>query len=217
MKYSLAIFDMDGTILNTLIDITNAINYSLEKNGFPKRSIDEVKFMVGNGTYRLVQLAVPENSSKEDVEAVYNTCVPYYQAHSADSTCIYPGIVEMLQTLRAAGCKTAVVSNKPDAAVKKLAEEYFTGLFDVAIGEDERNGRKKKPSPDEVNCALEELELSREEAVYIGDSDVDVATARNSKMDLIAVDWGYRDRSFLEDIGAEVIVSNPNMICDIIL
>lgn len=216
MKYKLAIFDMDGTILNTLDDLTDAVNYALTYHDLPTHTIDEVRFFVGNGIHRLIELAVPENSSAELIEAVYQSFVPYYQEHSHDKTAPYEGIKETIKKLREAGCLTAVVSNKVDAAVQILANEFFPNLFDIAIGE--REGIKRKPAPDEVNIALKALCVSRNDAVYIGDSDVDMATANNSQMDLIAVDWGFRSRDFLIKAGASTIVSAPeeilNIICD---
>lgn len=217
MRYELAIFDMDGTILDTLEDITAALNYALSECGFPNRSLEEVRHMVGNGLKVLVKRAVPDGTSDADILKVYNVCAPYYHEHAAEKTGAYPGIIELLKTIRDAGCKTAVVSNKPDAAVKELAKEYFPGLFDIAIGEDEKNGRRSKPASDEVDIVLNTLHYHKSQAVYIGDSEVDVDTAKNSEIDIIAVDWGFRDRSFLEEKGVQTIVSRPYEIEKIIL
>jgi len=215
MKYELAIFDMDGTILNTLEDLKDAINHALVECGYPERSLEEVRQFVGNGTRRLVDLAVPEGTSKEDKEKVYQTYIPYYEAHADAKTDVYPGIRELLKNLKEQGCMTAVVSNKPDAAVKNLTEAYFHGLFDMAVGENEAGGIKRKPAPDEVDCVLHKLNISNSKAVYIGDSDVDVATARASGLQLIAVDWGFRSRSFLEELQVDTIVSTPHEIEEI--
>lgn len=206
MKYKLVVFDMDGTILNTLTDLTNSINYALNKYGYPLHTEHEVRQYVGNGLYKTTMRAMPSGSSEEETQKVFDEFANHYAVHSKDSTKPYPGIVELLHELKALGYKTAVVSNKADAAVVQLSEEFFPGLFDVSIGE--REGVAKKPAPDEVNLALNKLNMSSTDAVYIGDSDVDMETAYNSKLDLIAVDWGFKDRSFLEERGAQIIVSS---------
>jgi len=217
MKYKLAIFDMDGTILNTIEDLCDATNYTLSLYGMPTHTIDEVKFFVGNGILTLLSRAVPKGTDEETVKKLYETFLPYYQKHCQDKTKPYDGIVELIQILKAAGCKTAVVSNKTDIAVKELANTYFPNLFDIAIGENEAAGIAKKPAPDEVDLALNALGIDRKDSVYIGDSNVDVETAKNSMMDLIAVDWGFRSHSFLVEMGVSTIVSTPTEILNIIL
>lgn len=215
MKYRLAIFDLDGTLLNTLTDLAGSVNHALEKNGLPLRSIDEVRNFVGNGIRKLIDRAVPENTAVETADKVFSDFKEHYTIHSADSTAPYEGITELLRVLRKDGCLTAVVSNKADFAVKELCKQYFIGLIDVAIGE--RSGVPRKPSPESVYEVLEALGVSQREAVYIGDSDVDVMTAKNAGLDLIAVDWGFRERELLQKSGAETIVSLPSEIADIIL
>ena len=215
MKYKLAIFDMDGTILDTLEDLTDAVNHTLIICGYPTRSIDEVRNFVGNGIAKLIERAVPDGCSASEIDKAYKLFLPFYQEHSSIKTKPYAGINALLHALKQAGCKTAVVSNKADPAVKVLAEQYFPGLFDIAVGE--QKGIRRKPAPDEVDIVLDYLNINKKDAVYIGDSDVDVATARASSLDLIAVDWGFRSRSFLEEQNAEIIVSSPSEIEAIIL
>lgn len=207
MKYQLAIFDMDGTILDTLQDLTDSTNAVLRMNGYPARTIDEVRSFVGNGIHRLIELAVPDGSSADVVEKVYADFIPYYQLHCADKTKPYAGIEALIKRLRARGCKTAVVSNKADSAVQELCIQYFDGLFDYAVGE--RAGIAKKPAPDSVNEVLHQLGLETRDAVYIGDSEVDLATARNAGMDCISVAWGFRETDFLKSQGAAAIIQTP--------
>ncbi|MBR4277674.1 MAG: HAD-IA family hydrolase [Lachnospiraceae bacterium] len=214
MSYKLAVFDMDGTILNTLQDITNAINYALRENGYPERTIDEVRFFVGNGLHKLTERAVPATAGGEDIERVFETLIPYYRAHSADTTKPYDGIKELLQRLKEAGVICAVVSNKANAAVGDLVKDYFDGLFDMWLGESPEIA--KKPAPDMTKKVLQTLGFKESEAVYIGDSDVDIMTARNSGLDEILVDWGFRSREFLKEHGAKRIVSSTDEVYKLI-
>lgn len=208
MKYKLAIFDMDGTILNTLDDLADALNFALNKSGFPARTLDEVKSFVGNGIRKLVERGVPANATVEQIDAVFADFSAYYKLHCADKTKAYSGITELIEKLREKGVKTAVVSNKADFAVQDLCKQYFEGLFDVAIGE--KSGIRKKPFPDSVDAVLNELSVSRDDAVYIGDSDVDIKTAENAAMNCISVCWGFRSREFLVKSGASLIVSDAD-------
>lgn len=206
--YKLAIFDMDGTILNTLTDICNSINHCLETNNLPLRTMDEVRSFVGNGLHKLVERAVPENSPSEIVEKVFSELLVYYGEHSKDSTGPYDGISDAIVAIRNKGILTAVVSNKADFAVQKLAAGFFPGLFDMAIGE--KQGFAVKPAPDMVNEILNKLNISANESVYIGDSEVDLQTAANSCMDCIAVSWGFRSVEFLKAQKAECIINSPS-------
>ncbi len=215
MSYKLAVFDMDGTILNTLEDITNAINHALRVNGYPEHTIDEVRFYVGNGLAKLVERALPEGSTEEDRKKVFDSLIPFYLEHSADTTKPYEGITKLLKDLKEAGVKCAVVSNKADPAVQELAVKYFDGLFDISIGESPEI--KKKPAPDMTWKVLDKLGIAKEDAVYIGDSDVDIQTARNSGLDEILVDWGFRSREFLEEHGAKRIVSTTDEVYRLIV
>lgn len=216
-KYKLAVFDMDGTILNTLDDLTDSVNHALRMNGLPLRTRDEVKWFVGNGIRLTVERAVPPDCKKEITEKVFSDFKAYYSKHSADKTCAYPGIEQTLLALKNAGIMRACVSNKSDAVVKQLCEQYFKGLFDVAIGENEEAGIRKKPAPDEVNLVLQTLSVVKEEAIYIGDSDVDILTAVNSKLDMCAVTWGFRDKEFLIEKGAILLADTAEDLQSILL
>lgn len=214
MKYTIAIFDLDGTILNTLEDLADSTNYALKTCGYPERTMDEVRQFVGNGIRKLMERAVPEGTPVEEIDRVHETFTAHYKVHCADKTRPYDGIMELLQNLKKDGCKLAVVSNKADYSVQELCKQYFDGVFDFAVGE--REGIRKKPAPDSVNEVLKTLECSRDRAVYIGDSDVDIQTAANAQMDHIIVEWGFRDIPFLISKGAKVLVEKPEEILEIV-
>ena len=214
MKYDLIIFDMDGTILNTLEDLKNSLNYVLQQAGYQTRTLEEVRTFVGNGIRKTIERALPSDIEEEKVDELFSLFMDYYAIHNTDNTKPYNGVIELLKELKHLGYKTAVVSNKQNSAVKSLCKKFFTGLFDVEIGE--KVNIAKKPEPDEVNEVLKILNIDRTKSIYIGDSEVDIQTAQNSKMKSIIVDWGFRDRKFLYEHGAEVIVSNPSEILYII-
>lgn len=211
----LVVFDMDGTILNTLDDLKDTLNYALGQYHFPARTLEETRAFVGNGIHKLIERAVPEGTDAQTVEKVFDTFLEYYQIHCMDQTRPYPGIVSLLQSLKEAGLLTAVVSNKADAAVQELCERFFPGLFDFAVGEHE--GVQKKPAPDMVQLALRTLGTQASDAVYVGDSDVDLATAKNSGLDSIIVTWGFRDREFLESQGVDVFADTPQKVRELCL
>lgn len=215
MAYKAAIFDMDGTILNTLQDLQNATNYALREHNFPERTYEEVRNFVGNGVQKLIERALPEGSSDETVQTVLASFKTYYKVHSTDTTAPYEGIPEAIKKLREAGIKTAVVSNKPDFGVQDLVKDFFPNLFDAALGE--KAGIAKKPAPDMVNSALDSLAVSKADSVYIGDSDVDFMTAKNSGLSFIGCSWGFKGRSFLEKLGAGTIVDNAEQLVQEIL
>lgn len=215
MKYKAVIFDMDGTILNTLEDLKNATNYSLRQFGMPERSLEEVRMFVGNGIRKLVERAVPAGTPKEKINQVFDVFLEYYEIHSADNTSPYPGILELVEKLKKAGIKTAVSTNKADVPAQELGREYFNGIFDLIVGQ--QDGLKVKPAPDSVNKILSILDIQKKDAIYIGDSDVDVQTAKNSGLDFIGVSWGFRGREFLEKNGAKNIVDNANEILDLVI
>ena len=214
MKYELLIFDMDGTILDTLEDLKNSMNHTLRLHNMPERTLDEIRKFVGNGIRRLIEQAVTSGTSEDKITEIHMDFMKHYEVHCADFTKPYDGIIDLINELRSRGYKTAVVSNKANAAVLDLCDQYFPGLFDLAIGETPDVARK--PAPDMVNLALDHFKISREKAVYIGDSDVDAATARNSNLDLIAVDWGFRSRECLIEQGAKTIVSKPEEILEMV-
>jgi len=212
MGYRLVIFDLDGTILDTLEDLTDAVNYALSKNGQPERSIEEVRRFVGNGIKKLIVRAVQPDTPDEDADKIYDDFMPYYKEHCADKTKPYEGIEELLNELKREGYMTAVVSNKADVAVKKLCEQYFSGLFDYCVGE--RAGILKKPAPDSVNEVINKLSINTSDAVYVGDSDVDLETAENAGIDCISVNWGFRDEQFLREHGAVKIAKCPKQVME---
>lgn len=209
LRYDAVIFDLDGTLLDTLDDLMAATNYALARMGFPTRSRKEVEAFVGNGVAKLMERAAPAGTSRADIARALDIFKPYYALHSKDKTAPYPGIPETLEALRARGCKLAVVSNKFDAAVKTLAQDYFPGLMDMAAGENEAGGVPKKPDPTMVLQTLQALGCAPERAVYVGDSDVDLQTAKNSALPCISVTWGFRDKPFLLEHGASVFADTP--------
>ena len=214
MRYKAIVFDMDGTILDTLDDLAGSVNHSLAVFGYPLRSRDEIRSFLGNGMIRLIHLSVPEGITSEEEEAVLNEHKSYYPLHSSDMTKPYNGIVELLKELKSHGIKTAVVSNKSDSNVKALVDRFFDGLFDVSIGS--REGVARKPAPDMVNMALDLLGVSKDDAVYIGDSEVDLKTAENSFLPMITVTWGFRDKEHLVRNGATVFADTPEQILDLL-
>ncbi|MBR1556089.1 MAG: HAD family hydrolase [Oscillospiraceae bacterium] len=208
------IFDLDGTILDTLEDLFLSTNYALRKSGFPERSKEEVRCFVGNGIRKLIERSVTEQIPENLINEVHQYFTEYYAQHCADNTKPYAGIPEVLQKLRRAGLKTAVVSNKADYAVQTLCADYFPALFDAVAGE--REGIRRKPAPDAVLAVLHDLQIPAEQAIYIGDSDVDIATAENSGIPCISVEWGFRDRAFLIQHGAQKIISVPEELLNLI-
>lgn len=209
-KYDTVIFDLDGTLLNTLEDLADSVNYALRRMGMAERTLEEVRCFVGNGVQRLMELSVPGGFDNPAFEETFAAFKEYYGEHCNDKTRAYDGVVELLRELRDEGYALAIVSNKLDSAVKELSEIYFDGIVKAAIGEKE--GVAKKPAPDTVYAALEELQMPAERAVYVGDSEVDVMTAKNSGLPCISVLWGFRDRKFLEEHGAVTFAETPREV-----
>lgn len=237
MSYKAVIFDMDGTILNTLDDLRVAMNYALEQCGhradWPNST---VRLFFGSAVDAAIRraLAREAGASEEElltigdtqdgsafgvqtaeVERIKAVYMPYYAAHCNDLTGAYAGIPSLIRTLHEHGIRTAVVSNKPDAAVQTLADEVFPGLFDVSIGE--RAGVRRKPAPDMTMQALETLGVTPMEAVYIGDTEIDMQTAENADLPCICVTWGFRSRAFLVAHGAAAIVDRAEEILPLVL
>ena len=206
--YNTFIFDLDGTLLNTLDDLAASVNYALRTHGMPERTLDEVRSFVGNGVRLLMERAIPEGSANPRFEETFATFRAYYMEHSLDTTRPYDGIPEMIHALKQRGCRLAVVSNKFYAATQELIRHFFP-VITVAIGEHEAEGIRKKPAPDTVFEALRQLEVGKEKAVYVGDSDVDLQTAHNSGLPCISVLWGFRDHDFLLAHGATTFISHP--------
>ncbi|MCR5820995.1 MAG: HAD family hydrolase [Bacteroidaceae bacterium] len=213
-KVKAVVFDLDGTLLDTLDDLADATNYALRQNGMPERTVEEVRMFVGNGVKRLIERAVADGTGRDVFERTFADFKAYYIRHCQDKTRLYDGIMEMLHTLHGRGLKLAIVSNKLQAGVDELHELYFKDTVEVAIGE--REGISRKPAPDMVETALKALGVRASEAVYIGDSDVDLATAANSGLPCISVLWGFRDRAFLETHGATTFAESPAEVCAIV-
>ena len=209
-KITTIIFDMDGTVLNTLDDLTDSVNYVFSKFGLPARSRDEYRQFFGNGIGYAMKCAAPEGTPDSLIEEMIPVFKEYYDIHCLDKTGPYDGIIDLMKELRNSGCKMAIVSNKIDSAVKELNERFFSEYVPVAIGE--RPGVNRKPAPDTVFTALAELGSSTDEAVYIGDSEVDLMTAKNSNLPCIAVLWGFRDKEFLIKNGASAFAKTPEDI-----
>lgn len=232
MKYKAAIFDMDGTILDTIRDLAYAIRYSMKAGGHSDEfTEEEVRFFFGSGSLVAFQRAlaceageVPEEylqigDSREylpdEAARLQKIFAEYYPNHCEEHTKAFPGLTEALDELRGAGMRLAVVSNKIDTAVQILAEQYFPGRFDFAIGTNESN--RRKPYPDMLEQALQFMDVSRDEAVYIGDSEVDIQTAANVNMPCISVAWGSRSEEFLREQGAKLIIHDPSELKTVIL
>jgi phosphoglycolate phosphatase len=207
MKYDTLLFDLDGTLFDTLDDLRNSVNHALKSAGFAERSREEIRTFVGNGVRNLMLKAVPEGTSEERFEAVFAEFRAYYALHCRDCSCPYPQIPALLEALKERGCRMAVISNKSDAEVKRLVEEYAHGFFLAAVGD--RPGIPRKPAPDAVLRTMEELGATPERTLYVGDSEVDILTARHAGLDCMAVTWGFRTREELIRAGATALIDSP--------
>ena len=208
--YNTYIFDLDGTLLSSLADLAASCNYALRTNGMPERTLDEVRRFVGNGVKKLMERATPDGLQNPLFDKTLADFRQHYMKHNLDTTCPYEGVMPMLEELQRRGKKVAVVSNKFYAATQELCHHFFGDLVTVAIGE--REDIRKKPAPDTVIEALRQLNATAEESVYIGDSDVDIDTARNAGMPCISVLWGFRDKDFLIEHRATTLVATPQEI-----
>ncbi len=215
MRYKAVVFDLDGTLLYTLEDLYLATNHALAATGLPPRTREEVRRFVGNGYRRLACLASPEGTPDEVQEQVLASFNEHYLAHDQDNTRPYPGILELLGRLSAAGVKAAVVSNKGDAAVQDLVEHYFPGVFEAVAGE--RAGVRRKPAPDTVLAVMERMGVGADETAYVGDSEVDVLTAARVGCEHIIVTWGYRDRDYLRKRGGRVFADTCEELGQLLL
>ena len=214
MNIKAVIWDLDGTLLNTLDDLAASVNAALAMNGMPLRSTEEVRAFVGNGIRRLMVRAVPGGEANPAFDKALEDFTRHYGAHSRDRTRPYDGILEMLDKLSGAGVKHAIVSNKIDFAVKALSRAYFGERMCAAIGDDP--SRARKPAPDSVLAAMREMGVTAQETVYVGDSDVDVLTARNAGVPCVAVLWGFRDEACLRAAGAGRLARTPEELREII-
>ena len=201
------LFDMDGTLLNTLDDLRDSVNYALAQYGFPPRSLEEIRCFVGNGVRKLVERAVPDGTDAAQLDACFAAFLAYYETHNAIKTAPYEGVIPVLEALRRRGVRVGVVSNKIDGALQDLTRLYFGDLVEVAVGN--REGLACKPAPDTVYVALGELSETAETAVYVGDSDVDVKTAHGAGLPCVSVLWGFRTREDLLAVGADTFVETP--------
>ena len=228
--YKVYIFDLDGTLLDTLQDLASSVNYALRRHQMPEHSLEDIRRFVGNGVRLLMERAVPDGARNPQFEAAFATFRQHYMLHSLDTTRPYDGIPEVLHTLKQRGCRMAVVSNKMMAATQELVSHFFPEI-EVAIGEHEAEGIRKKPAPDTVYEALRQLGVPAPDAVacggdnvvdgtgdgevvYVGDSDVDLLTAQSSGLPCISVLWGFRDRQFLASHGATTFVSRPQELLE---
>lgn len=208
--YETYIFDLDGTLLNTLNDLAASTNYALRTHGMPERSIEEVRQFVGNGVGKLMERAIPGGITNPSFDNTFNTFREHYLIHNLDTTRPYNGIEETLHALKKRGKALAIVSNKFYTATQELARHFFPDTISVAIGE--RDGIRRKPAPDTVTEALKQLGKGKEGAVYIGDSEVDIMTAKNCGIPCISVLWGFRDRKFLVEHDARCLISSPEKL-----
>lgn len=208
------IFDLDGTLLNTLEGLKNSTNFALKKFNCPEITLEQTRSFVGNGVRKLIERAIPNGEKNPDFEKCLNTFKEHYSKTMYQKTVAYDGIEDMLTELKRKGIKTGVVSNKFDTAVKELCKNYFDGLIIVAIGESPNV--RKKPAPDSVLKAMEILGAKPENTLYVGDSDVDIQTAKNSNLKSVGVTWGFRDRELLEEEGADFIINTPCELLELI-
>lgn len=216
MRKKIVIFDLDGTLLNTLDDLTDSTNFMLEKFNYPKRTKEEIRNFVGNGVAKLIERAIPYGKNNSDFENCVKTFKEIYSQNMYNKTAPYDGVIDMLNILKNNNYKISVVSNKFDMAVKELCKKYFLNLIDFSSGENEAAGIRKKPAPDTVLKVLEYFNLKNEDAIYVGDSEVDIQTAKNSNMPCISVSWGFKNRDFLIENGGENIIDTPGEIIEIL-
>ena len=215
MRYKAVLFDMDGTVLDTLADLTNAVNHTLSEYGMPLLDRRQVASYLGNGAEYLMSRAVPAGTPDARREEMLHAYQPWYDSHCAILTAPYPGILPLMQALREAGVKQAVISNKQDSAVRQLAEQHFPGLLETAVGESP--AVRRKPNPDAVLAALREMGIEKENAVYVGDTEVDLRTAENAGLACAVVGWGFRTEEQLREAGAARIFHSAEQLRDWLL
>ena len=214
MKYNTVIFDLDGTLLNTLEDLATSVNYALKEFNFPERTIDEVRNFVGNGVRILMEKAVPKGTPNDVTEQCLGVFKEHYKTHSAVKTKAYDGIIPLLEKLKVNNIKTAIVTNKMQEAALIISKNYFGELIDITIGQ--VDGLAQKPNPEGVFNAINKLGSDKEKCIYVGDSDVDCLTAHNAGLKVIGAAWGFRGYKALKEAGADYIVNSANEIFDII-
>lgn len=215
MKFESVIFDLDGTLLNTLDDLTDGVNYVLEKHGMPKRTLEEIRSFVGNGIPTLIKRAVKNGTDSAETEQCVKEMLSYYAEHCNIKTAPYDGIIDLLIQLKSCGIKICVVTNKDQTAAEELCAEKFGGRLDYVVGA--REGLAFKPAPDGVFLAMKNINANKETTVYVGDSDVDMQTAENSGLKAIGVLWGFRNKADLEAYNPFGIAENAEKLAKIIL
>ena len=214
MKYDTIIFDLDGTLLNTLDDLMDSLNFALISHNYEPRSLEEVRRFVGNGVKKLVERSLPLHSNEADIEKCLASFTNHYNKNMQNKTRPYDGIMELLLDLNRYNYKIAIVSNKYDQAVKELSKEYFGDFIDVAIGESDTV--KKKPAPDSVYAAIKELGSDISKTLFVGDSETDVQTAKNAGITCVGVTWGFRTRDLLRKEGADYLIDTPKELLTLI-
>lgn len=215
MKYDTLIFDLDGTLLDSLDDLTDSVNYALQKLNYPLRRKDEICSFIGNGIEKLIELSVPEKTSYDKFAECLFTFKTHYSKNLKNKTKPYDGIIDLLEYLKKNEYKMAIVSNKFQDGVKELKEQYFSEYIQIAIGKSSE--RRKKPYPDTILKAINDLGSSKNKCLYIGDSEVDFETAKNANIDFVGVSWGFRDKKILENLGADYVIDQPNDLISILI
>ena len=213
--YKLAIFDLDGTLLDTLGDLHASVNFALREFGFPERTIDEVRRFIGNGVVKLMERSTPDGIDEAVQKACLDVFRAHYLEHMSDTTAPYVNVVDLLKSIRAKDIKIAVVSNKLHTAVEDLCESYFPGLIDKAVGVSVE--AERKPSPVNVIRTAELFGTELHECIYIGDSEVDVQTAHNAEVKCIGITWGFRDRVCLVENGCDFIADTADEVYELII
>lgn len=214
MNYSACIFDLDGTLLNTLEDLKNSVNYALSQKGYPERSVEEVRNFIGNGIMMLIKRAVPSGTNDEDTQETLGIFKEHYLLHMNDNTSPYDGIITVLEKLRSRGVRTGVVTNKAHDAAVGLVKAFFGDLIEVTVGQ--KSGVPTKPDPAALNEVMTLLEINADNVLYLGDSDVDMFTAHNAGVHCAGVTWGFRDKELLMSADAEYVIDNPEEIIKIL-
>lgn len=214
MKYNTVIFDLDGTLLNTLDDLADSVNFALKSFNYPTRTYSEIRSFIGNGVKDLMTKSVPNNTNEETILKCLQVFKDHYKTNMQNKTAPYDGIINLLENLKSQNIKLGIVSNKYDFGVKNLNKYYFGNLIPVAIGE--REGIRKKPAPDTVLIAMEELNTTKENTLYVGDSPSDMITAQNANVKGVGVTWGFRDAEVLKESGADFLINSPQELLDIL-
>ncbi len=214
-KYKAVVFDLDGTLLNTLGDLTDIVNHTMRENGFPEHTEDEVRTYVGNGVGKLLELSLPDGKNTPDFEKILRNMRAYYDVHPGTFTHPYEGVCEVIERFQSDGIKVAVVSNKIHSASVALCKKYFPTV-DTVCGEREADGIRRKPAPDSVFAAARDMGIDVSACIYVGDSEVDIATAHNAGIKCVSVLWGYRDRKYLETVGADMFASDTDELYSLV-